>query len=214
MTSKDLGDFREDYHRAALDLVDLDRDPIDQFIAWFDNAVSAGVVEPNAMTLATVDAAGRPSARVVLLKQVAAPGFTFFTDYRSRKGRDLDANPAAALCFHWKPLERQVRITGRVDRLDTASSAAYYHSRPRGSQIEAWVSTQSTPIASRTELEQEHARVATEYEGKEIPLPPHWGGYRLVPDQIEFWQGRSNRMHDRFLYTRTESGWHRERLSP
>ena len=210
----DLGDLREDYRRAALEREALDADPLRQFGTWFDAAVAAGVPEPNAMSLATVDAAGQPSVRIVLLKGVSDGDFVFFTDYRSRKGRDLDANPRAALCFHWHALERQVRVRGQVRRLEAAASADYYRSRPRGSQLGAWVSVQSTPIPDRDVLVADIERRRAEFGEGEIPLPPHWGGYRLTPADIEFWQGRPDRLHDRFLYTRTESAWDCVRLSP
>lgn len=210
----DLGDLREDYRRSALEREALDADPLRQFGTWFDAAVAAGVPEPNAMSLATVDAAGQPSVRIVLLKGVTDGDFVFFTDYRSRKGRDLDANPRAALCFHWHALERQVRVRGQVRRLEAVASAAYYRSRPRGSQLGAWVSVQSTPIPDREVLVADIERRRAEFGEGEIPLPPHWGGYRLTPTDIEFWQGRPDRLHDRFLYTRTESAWDCVRLSP
>ena len=200
--------------RAALEREALDADPLRQFGTWFDAAVAAGVPEPNAMSLATVDTAGQPSVRIVLLKGVSDGDFVFFTDYRSRKGRDLDANPRAALCFHWHALERQVRVRGQVRRLEAAASAAYYRSRPRGSQLGAWVSVQSTPIPDRDVLVADIERRRAEFGEGEIPLPPHWGGYRLTPADIEFWQGRPDRLHDRFLYTRTESAWDCVRLSP
>jgi pyridoxamine 5'-phosphate oxidase len=210
----DLGELREDYRRDALEREVLDPDPLVQFGAWFDAARAAAVPEPNAMALATVDADGQPSVRIVLLKGVQDGDFVFFTDYRSRKGRDLGANPRASLCFHWHALERQVRIRGTVRRLDAAASAAYYHSRPRGSQLGAWVSVQSQPIADREVLVAEIDRRRAEFGEGQIPLPPHWGGYRLAPSDIEFWQGRPDRLHDRFLYTRTESAWACDRLSP
>lgn len=210
----DLGELREDYRRDALERTALDADPLVQFAAWFDAARAAGVPEPNAMSLATVDAGGQPSVRIVLLKGVVDGDFVFFTDYRSRKGRDLAVNPRAALCFHWHAVERQVRIRGAVRPLDAAASAAYYRSRPRGSQLGAWVSVQSEPIADRELLVREIERRRAEFGEAEIPLPPHWGGYRVTPSDIEFWQGRPDRLHDRFLYTRTESAWDCDRLSP
>ncbi len=211
----ELGDLRRDYRQGQLDAADLAADPLEQFARWFDDAKTAGVDEPNAMTLATADARGRPSARIVLLKGVDDNAFVFFTDYRSRKGQELEANPAAALVFYWHPLERQVRITGRVTRLDEAASRIYYLSRPVGSRIGAWASVQSQEIADRATLEARVAEARARYPDDDIPLPPHWGGYRLVPDEIEFWQGRPDRLHDRFHYSRTsEPGWHRARLSP
>jgi pyridoxamine 5'-phosphate oxidase len=211
----DLGDLRRDYRQGELHEADLLDDPVALFARWFAEAEDAAVDEPNAMTLATATADGRPSARVVLLKGVVDGAFVFFTDYRSRKGRELDANPAAALAFYWKPQERQVRITGRTERLDAADSWAYYRTRPVGSRIGAWASVQSSELPDRATLEARVADARARYPGDEVPLPPHWGGYRLVPDEIEFWQGRADRLHDRFLYTRTtEPGWRRVRLSP
>ncbi|HET9065171.1 MAG TPA: pyridoxamine 5'-phosphate oxidase [Gemmatimonadales bacterium] len=210
----DLGDLRRDYARSSLDRAGLAPDPMDQFAAWFEEARAQETGEPNAMTLATADAAGQPNARIVLLKSVDRNGFVFFTDYRSRKGRELEANPRVALCFHWATLQRQVRINGVVSRLDREAAAAYYRTRPRGSRLGAWASRQSEVLSSRDSLEAEVARLDVAYPGEEIPLPPHWGGYVVVPHEIEFWQGRSDRLHDRFQYTQTESGWNCARLSP
>lgn len=211
----ELGDRRRNYQLDALDETAVSDDPLKQFARWFADAESSDVIEANAMTLATADAAGRPSARIVLLKGVSAGGFVFFTDYRSRKGRELAANPHAAVVFHWQPLERQVRITGTVSRLTEAESADYFRSRPVGSQLGAWASEQSTPIAGREELAARVAHLAHQFADGGVPLPPHWGGFRLIPDEVEFWQGRPDRLHDRILFTRnSESGWHRVRLSP
>ena len=210
-----LESTRREYTRAALDESNVSTDPFEQFARWLADAERAGGPEPNAMTLATAGKDARPSARVVLLKGVDEHGFAFFTDYRSRKGQELDANPHAALVFYWPVLERQVRVVGRVERLSPAASWAYYRTRPEGSRIGAWASRQSTVLADRAELERRVAEVSASYAGREIPLPPHWGGYRVVPDEIEFWQGRTDRLHDRFQFTRTEgSAWRRVRLSP
>jgi pyridoxamine 5'-phosphate oxidase len=208
-------DLRVDYGRASLDEADVRPDPIEQFGAWFDAARAANVPEPNAMSLATVDAGGRPSARIVLLKDFDPRGFTFHTNYHSRKGRELKANPRAALCFFWQPLERQVRVEGTVERIDVADSEAYFRSRPRLAQIGAWVSQQSAPIASRADLERLNDQLTKQFEGGDVPRPEHWGGFRLMPDAVEFWQGRPSRLHDRILYTREADGtWTRRRLSP
>jgi pyridoxamine 5'-phosphate oxidase len=210
-----LGDLRREYSRAAFEESNAAADPVEQFRRWFSEASRAEVPEPNAMTLATADAGGRPSARIVLLKSIDDRGFTFYTDYRSRKGRELDANPRAMLVFYWAELERQVRISGPVERVDVATSQAYYRQRPQGSRIGAWASHQSAELPDRATLEAEVARLTAEYAGKEVPLPPHWGGYRLVPDEMEFWQGRQSRLHDRLQYTRQpDATWRRVRLSP
>lgn len=210
-----LADLRRDYARASLDEAHTAADPLTQFLRWFEEAQASAVPEPNAMTLATADTAGRPSARIVLLKGADAGGFTFFTDHRSQKGRELAANPFAALVFHWEPLERQVRVAGRVERVTDEESFDYFRRRPEGSRLGAWASVQSTPLPDRGALEARVTALAAQYAGAEIPLPPHWGGYRLVPDHVEFWQGRPSRLHDRILYTLDpEQGWHRVRLSP
>jgi pyridoxamine 5'-phosphate oxidase len=192
----------------------LHGDPVQQFARWFHDAVDAKLPLAEAVTLATVDAEGRPSARVVLLKDFDEHGFVFFTNYESRKAHDLAANPRAALCFWWPPLERQVRIEGSVERVAAAESDAYFASRPRGSQIGAWASDQSTVIESRRILEDRAAQLAARWTGSAVPRPPHWGGFRLRPDSIEFWQNRDDRLHDRFRYTRDGDRWRIERLAP
>jgi len=209
--------LRKEYRMAGLDRADLDPDPVVQFGRWFDAAVRAGLPEPNAMTLATATAAGRPSARVVLLKGFDARGFVLYGNYDSRKGGELAANPWAALVLYWAQLERQVRVEGRVERTSREESAAYFHSRPLGSQLGALASPQSRPIPGREVLDQRVAELEAAYAGGEVPLPDFWGGYRLVPDAVELWQGRPNRLHDRFRYARddqADQGWTVERLAP
>jgi len=198
-----------------MDVADVDRNPFRQFDAWFAQAVDAKLPEPNTMTLATVDSRGRPSARIVLIKGVDERGFMFFTNYESRKGRELADNPHASLLFYWIELERQVRIEGTVVKASPAESDQYYESRPLGSRIGAWASEQSQAIESRTVLESREKEISAKY-GEHPPRPPHWGGYRLIPDAIEFWQGRPSRLHDRLLYTRAVEGgdWQIARLSP
>ena len=209
----DLAAIRTEYKRSRLEKGDLPDDPIVAFQKWFADAERAQVPEPTAMTLATVGADGTPSARVVLLKGLERGGFTFFTDFRSRKGKDLDAHPRACLLFFWQALERQIRITGDVTQIDEAESAKYYQSRPLGSRIGAWASEQSSVIPDRGVLEARVAAMAQKY-GDHPPLPPHWGGYRVMPEEIEFWQGRESRLHDRLRYRKDETGWVVERLSP
>ena len=210
-----IADLRRDYALAALDITDVVDDAIEQFRRWFAHATNSAIAEPNAMTLATVAADGAPDARVVLLKGVDARGFTFFTDYRSQKGQDLAVHPQAALVFFWQELERQVRIRGTVRQLDRDESAAYYDSRPRGSRIGAWASEQSSVIPDRALLESRVHDVESRYpDGATPPLPPHWGGYLVTPTQIEFWQGRQSRLHDRIRYCQAPGGWIVERLSP
>ncbi len=209
-----IADLRKEYTRHGLSETDVDPDPLRQFQCWFDQAVEAGLIEPNAMTLATAAPDGRPSARMVLLKGVDGGGFVFFTNYESRKGTELTANPWAALVFYWPELERQVRIEGCVERIAPDESDAYFASRPNGSRIGAWASRQSSVIGSRAELEQRVAELEQFYAGREVPRPPFWGGFRVIPDTIEFWQGRPNRLHDRLRYWRDSSRWIIERLSP
>jgi pyridoxamine 5'-phosphate oxidase len=207
--------LRKEYTRAGLDESDAAPNPIEQFRGWFDDALAADLHEPNAMTLATASPEGSPSARIVLIKGFDERGFTFYTNYEGRKARELEANPHCALVFYWAELERQVRIEGRVGRISEEESDAYFASRPRGSQLGAWVSEQSQSIESRCALELRLRELEREYEGREIPRPPFWGGYRIEPEVIEFWQGRENRLHDRLQYRRPEDGgWERERLQP
>ena len=200
--------------RAGLAEADALSDPIAQFERWFDDALRAGLHEPNAMTLATVDAAGRPAARMVLLKGVDARGLSFYTNRDSRKARELLANPRAALVFWWGPLQRQVRFEGTIEDVDAAEADAYFASRPKGSQLAAWASAQSTVIEGRAALEAEERRQRERFGDGEVPRPPFWGGYRLVPAVVEFWHGRESRLHDRLRYARTPEGWRIERLAP
>ena len=210
-----VADLRREYTRAGLSETDVDSDPIRQFGAWFEQALAAQVPEPNAMTLATVGADGRPSARIVLLKGFDAAGFVFHTNYDSRKGKELAANPFAALVFFWSELERQVRIEGKVERLPDAESDAYFQGRPLGSRLSAWASRQSEPVTDRATLERELEEMATKYEGRDVPRPPFWGGLRLQPDAIEFWQGGAEPASRPFvLPARHPAGWRIERLSP
>src|SRR5579863_4649048 len=209
-----IADLRREYTLAGLRRADLDADPIAQFSKWFQQALNAKLTEPNAMTLATADKHGHPSARIVLLKNVDANGFTFFTNYESHKGHDLSANPHAALVMFWAELERQVCIAGKVTKVSREISAKYFSSRPKGSRLAAWASGQSEVIADRTVLEKRLEVLAAKHPGDDVPLPPYWGGYCVAPDTVEFWQGRPNRLHDRFLYSRTGGEWKLERLSP
>ncbi len=210
-----LADLRKDYSLSGLLEKDLARDPFRQFDKWFQEAQAAKLVEPNAMTLATATRDGRPSARTVLLKGVDGRGFVFYTNYESRKGRDLAENPRATLLLPWLALERQVIIEGTVSKITREESAAYFHSRPRASQLGAWVSQQSSIITSRAPLEDAMKALEKKHAGAEVPLPPAWGGYRLTPETVEFWQGRRSRLHDRLRYRREASGtWTVERLAP
>jgi pyridoxamine 5'-phosphate oxidase len=205
----------DDITTAVLDADAADPDPIRQFESWYREAHATPMREPTAMTLATASPDGRPSARIVLLKAADERGFAFFTNYQSRKGGELEHNPWAALVFHWPDLVRQVRVEGRVAKVSGEESDAYFKTRPRGSQLGAWASEQSRAIKSRADLERRVQAVEATYEDREIPRPPHWGGLRLVPVAIEFWQGRLDRLHDRVLYSRADDGgWTRERLSP
>ncbi len=208
-----LADIRTDYKLASLDESDVAATPFTQFDIWFGEATKAALPEPNAMTLATCDASGRPSARVVLIKSYDERGLVFFTNYQSRKGQDLAANNRAALLFFWPELERQIRIEGRVETVSAADSDEYYQSRPALSRVGAWASPQSQVLASRTALEARFAAFSAEH-GDNPPRPAHWGGYRVVPSFFEFWQGRRSRLHDRICYRLAEGKWKLERLAP
>lgn len=208
-------DLHAQYAREPLSERTVDADPIRQFEKWFAQAGNAGLAEPTAMALATATSDGRPSVRMVLLKGVDARGFVFFTDYRSRKGEELGANPRAALCMWWDVLQRQVRIEGAVSRISVAESVKYFVTRPHGSKLGAWASFQSSVLQAREVLEKEVARYFAKYpEGSDVPLPHHWGGYRVAPESIEFWQGRESRLHDRIVYARAGESWAIRRLAP
>ena len=208
-----IADLRQEYMRSGLSETDADPDPLRQFERWFEDAVRARLPLPNAMTLATVTAAGAPSARIVLLKGVEDGGFLFYTNYLSRKGRELEQRSSACLLFLWSELERQVRIDGKVAKVTPAESDAYYATRPLGARLSAWASAQSATVAGRDVLEKALEKARERYRDTP-PRPPHWGGYRVVPQEIEFWQGRSDRLHDRLRYRRSGSAWTLERLSP
>jgi pyridoxamine 5'-phosphate oxidase len=208
-----IADLRQEYMRAGLTEAQADADPIRQFERWFDDALHARLPLPNAMTLATVSAAGAPSARIVLLKGIERGSFLFYTNYLSRKGRELERRAAACLLFLWSELERQVRVDGTVEKVTAGESDAYYATRPLGARLSAWASAQSETVSARKILENAMEEAKRRY-GEQPPRPPHWGGYRVIPQEIEFWQGRTDRLHDRLLYRRAGNNWTIERLSP
>lgn len=211
----DISTLRKDYQKAALDEKSAASEPIKQFTTWFNEAIAAQVPEPNAMNLATVNENGRPASRIVLLKGVENNRFVFYTNYQSRKGKELDQNPACALTFFWPELERQIRIEGIASRIDEKRSEAYFQSRPRGSQIGAWASPQSSVIGDRSLLEERTKQIEEKFKGLDVlPKPNQWGGYEIEPLLIEFWQGRSNRLHDRLLYNNIDGSWTINRLAP
>ena len=213
--SYSIADIRKDYQMQSLLETDVAQDPFDQFANWWDDAMKSELDEINAMTLATASATGMPAARIVLLKSFSADGFVFFTNYNSQKGIELQENPFASLVFFWKELERQVRISGRVEKVSAAESDAYFHSRPEGSRIGAWASPQSSVIASREVIETNITMIEQQFTEGEISRPPHWGGYVVIPEVIEFWQGRPSRLHDRIQYSKMAAGsWKVERLAP
>ncbi|MGB3683428.1 MAG: pyridoxamine 5'-phosphate oxidase [Rubrobacteraceae bacterium] len=213
--ARPVADLRKEYTRSGLAESDAAPDPVDQFRSWFEEALEANLHEPNAMTLSTATPDGRPSARVVLLKGFDGRGFVFYTNYEGRKARELEQNPNCSLTFYWGELERQVRVEGRAVRVPEEESDAYFDSRPRGSRLGAWASEQSRPVEDRVKLEERLKELEVEYEGREIPRPPFWGGYRVEPERMEFWQGRENRLHDRLLYSAVGSGaWEIQRLQP
>ncbi len=216
MSNDRLWRLGEQYVGAALDPWTCDPDPLVEVKRWLDAAIAGGISQPNAMTLATVDERGRPAARVVLLKDLDARGCVFFTNYQSRKGQDLDGHPFAALVLYWEPMHRQIRIEGRVERVTPAESDEYFASRPRGSQLGAIASPQSQPLATRDALEMAVATLDAEVGAATPPRPAHWGGYRVIPDQIELWQGQPSRLHDRVRYARAtaDAAWTRDRLAP
>ncbi|HEX8515705.1 MAG TPA: pyridoxamine 5'-phosphate oxidase [Bacteroidia bacterium] len=209
-----INTLRHDFSKQSLDEKDAHKNPVTQFYKWFHEAIDAKVNEPNAMSLSTVSSEGKPSSRILLLRNFNDEGFVFYTNYTSRKGEEIAQNPNASLLFFWPELERQVRISGELVRQSIEESDAYFKSRPRASKIGAWTSAQSRVIESRKVLDEEYIKLEMKYPGEEVPRPPHWGGYILKPETIEFWQGRPSRLHDRLLYTFEGENWKIERLAP
>lgn len=213
--STDIARIRREYSKNALNKNTVEKNPIAQFNKWFEEALNSGIEDANAMTLATATKDGRPSARIVLIKELNSQGFVFYTNYQSRKGLEIDQNPFGCINFYWKELERQVRADGYIEKISREKSDEYFKTRPRGSQIGAWTSPQSNKIANREIMEERFRRLEEKYKDKEIPRPAQWGGYVLIPDMMEFWQGRPNRLHDRILYTIQKDGnWMIDRISP
>jgi pyridoxamine 5'-phosphate oxidase len=213
-TPADIASLRRAYRTVPLEREHLDPDPVRQFHRWLGEAMAAGSPEANAMAIATADPAGQPSLRMVLLKHFDAAGFVFYTNLQSRKAREIDANPQAALLFYWPEVSRQVRVTGPVSRTTTAETLRYFLSRPRDSQVGAWTSPQSAVIETRSALEQKFERLKAKFAAGDVPLPDFWGGFRVAPEAVEFWQARDNRLHDRFVYRRDGDGWSIDRLAP
>ena len=214
MENTEFSKIRREYSLTELNESSVSNNPFDQFSKWMDEALKSNLVDASAMILATADKNAVPSLRVVLLKGIDSEGFVFYTNYESRKGKELLENPNASLLFFWKELERQIRIEGKVEKISQKESEEYFHSRPYESQLAAWASNQSTKIPDRKYLEKKYEEIKAKYDGKEIPLPPFWGGLKLVPNYFEFWQGRENRLHDRICYTKERSIWNKERLAP
>lgn len=212
--SKEIADLRRDYTKAELDINSVDSDPLLQFRKWFDEALNSDIMEPNAMVLSTVSKESKPTQRTVLLKAIDTDGFVFYTNYSSRKAQQIEENSAVSILFPWFEMERQVSIEGKAEKVSTGQSLKYFLSRPFGSQLGAWVSNQSEVISSRSILEEKLAQMKSKFSKGEVPLPDFWGGYKVIPERIEFWQGRSNRLHDRIVFEKNEENWNIKRLSP
>lgn len=213
MDDKDIQNLRRQYSKSTLSVSSVSKDPFKQFEKWFQDVLNSGFLEPNAMTLATASKAGKPSARVVLLKGIHDGGFVFYTNYKSKKGKDIEDNPYGSILFYWDSLERQVRIEGKIEKVSQQESEEYFNTRPYKSRVGAWASKQSTVIESRSSIVREFLKYMMKFK-THVPLPDVWGGYRLIPDSFEFWQGRPNRLHDRVRFTKNKGGWKIERLAP